>query len=67
MTPTVYDIAADYDVPELKARLKSVYTYGIQMLLNGFIAEEDLKECVLERLAAKVGMDGPKLDEFLDM
>ena len=41
------------------------YEYGIKMFTRGLIKEDDLKQVVIEKLAGRVGLDGPKFDEWL--
>ena len=55
------------DDEALKAKVKYVYEYGMKMCFGGVLDEAELKEAVLERIAARVGMDGKKLDEWLGM
>ena len=59
--------------PLFSARLFSVvaskmaycYEYGIKMFTRGLIKEDDLKQVVIEKLAGRVGLDGPKFDQWL--
>ena len=37
------------------------------MFQRGFIAEDKLKDLVLNKVAARVGMDGPSLDKWLNI
>uniref|UniRef100_A0A7S2HIB8 Uncharacterized protein n=1 Tax=Octactis speculum TaxID=3111310 RepID=A0A7S2HIB8_9STRA len=50
-----------------KKQVKYVYSYGMKMAMGNLIDIDDLKACVLDRLAARVGMDGGELDEWLEM
>ena len=66
LTPTVYDLKRDKNVPEVKERLQRVYRYGLSMLLNGGIGEEDLKTFVLDRLGGAVGLGIDGLNKYLE-
>ena len=50
---------------EVMKKMTYIYTYGISMFKKGLIEEEALKDAVLNRLAAKVGKDGPGFDQWL--
>jgi len=52
---------------EVQERMTYLYNYGIKMLVNGIIAEEDVKTIVLGRMAARVRMDGAVFDRWLGM
>ena len=61
---TVIKSIIDYsnkDDPEVRGRMEYVYGYGIQMFQKGFISADVLKPIVEERIASRVGLDGPGL------
>ena len=37
------------------------------MFKRGYISEDALKDAVLNKVAAKVGMDGPSFDKWLEI
>eukprot|EP00316_Scyphosphaera_apsteinii_P021375 CAMPEP_0119303138 /NCGR_PEP_ID=MMETSP1333-20130426/4624_1 /TAXON_ID=418940 /ORGANISM="Scyphosphaera apsteinii, Strain RCC1455" /LENGTH=173 /DNA_ID=CAMNT_0007305731 /DNA_START=45 /DNA_END=566 /DNA_ORIENTATION=+ len=55
------------DDDRVKQKMRYVYSYGISMYQRGLIAPELLKDIVLNRLASRVGMDGPAFDQWLEM
>mmetsp|Transcript_14469 Transcript_14469/g.45588 ORF Transcript_14469/g.45588 Transcript_14469/m.45588 type:complete len:170 (+) Transcript_14469:86-595(+) len=52
---------------EVRQKLQYLYTYGIRMMTTGLLSVDSLKDLVLKRLAARVGMDGKELDDWLDV
>ena len=66
LVPTVVDYMNAED-PVVKEKMKYVYSYGIQMYKRGIIEAEQLKKIVLDRLAGRIGMDGPTFDRYLEM
>ena len=64
--PTTLDMSNTED-EEVKEKYRYVYSYGITMLTRGMIAQEPLEKAVLEKLAGRVGMDGPAFDKWLQM
>jgi len=55
------------DDPMTREKMRYVYSYGIKMFMAGFLEQDKLQEIVLERLAKKVGLDGPSFDVWLEM
>jgi len=51
----------------VREKMLYVYTYGISMFKRGYISGDALKEVVLEKVAARVGMDGPEFDKWLNI
>jgi hypothetical protein len=43
-----------------------IYSYGITMFKRGLIRPEPLMKIVEERVARRVGLDGPGLDQWLN-
>mmetsp|Transcript_4345 Transcript_4345/g.14026 ORF Transcript_4345/g.14026 Transcript_4345/m.14026 type:complete len:180 (+) Transcript_4345:130-669(+) len=65
LQPTAATMAQDDDLT--KEKMRYVYAYGIKMFMAGFLEQETLQEIILERLAKKVGLDGPGFDQWLEM
>jgi len=55
------------DDPRVRDKITYAYTYGIGMFKRGFIAEDALKDAVINKVAARVDLDGPGLDKWLEM
>ena len=53
--------------PKVKEKLGYVYNYGIGMFQKGMISEDALKDAVLSKVAARVDMDGPAFDQWLQI
>lgn len=51
----------------VREKIGYVYTYGISMFKRGYINEGDLKDAVINKVAGRVGMDGPALDKWLEI
>ena len=66
LVPTSVDYT-NLEDPRIKDKMKYVYTYGIGMYTRGMMEAEQLKAIVLERLAGRIGMDGPAFDRYLEM
>jgi len=66
MVPTTVDYYNTED-PRVKDKMRYVYSYGISMFKRGMIDGEHLKSIVLEKLAGRIGMDGPTFDQYLEM
>jgi len=66
VTKTKLDLSDTSD-EAVKEKFRYVYSYGITMLSRGMIAQEPLQKAVLEKLAGRVGMDGPEFDKWLQM
>jgi hypothetical protein len=64
MQKTVVDYS-NLEDEEVMKKMTYIYTYGISMFKKGLVAEDALKDAVLNRLAAKVGKDGPGFDQWL--
>ena len=64
--PTKVDYA-NTDDPKVKEKMAYIYSYGITMFKRNFIAGDALKEIVLERIAGRIGMDGPTFDQWLEI
>ena len=64
LVPTVADYSNKEDALALE-KMSYIYTYGIKMYKSGILDGESLKKIVLERLAGRVGMDGPQFDKWL--
>ena len=60
---------ANVDTADDKVREKMayIYTYGINMFKRGYISEDSLKDAILNKVACRVGMDGPTFDKWLDI
>ncbi|KAL1528439.1 hypothetical protein AB1Y20_009786 [Prymnesium parvum] len=59
------DLSTDEEAK--KETMRYVYSYGITMYKRGLIELEPLQELVLSQLAGRVGMDGKRFDEWLEM
>lgn len=55
------------DDPRVRDKITYAYTYGIGMFKRGYIAEDALKDAVINKVAARVNLDGPGLDKWLEM
>ena len=64
MQPTKVDFSNTEDM-KVKEKMAYCYTYGINMFKRGFISEDALKDAVLNKVASRVGMDGPAFDKWL--
>ena len=51
----------------VKEKLMYIYSYGITMFKRGLIQQEPLQQIVEERIAKRVGLDGPGLDQWLNV
>ena len=60
-------MARDKEDEEVRKKLAYIYSYGITMFKKGYIDGEVLKEAVLTKIAARVGLDGAGLDQYLSM
>lgn len=58
---------SNLDDPEVKNKMAYIYTYGISMFKKGLVSEDALKDAILNKVAAKVGMDGPEFDKWLEI
>ncbi len=59
-----YSVTTDDRVVE---KMRYLYTYGLNMLRAGMIAEDALTQLVTEKLCARVGLDGPAFDAWLEV
>lgn len=66
MVPTKVDYG-NTDDPKVMEKMSYIYGYGISMFKRGYIKEDDLKDAVLNKVAGRVGMDGPAFDKWLQM
>lgn len=64
MVPTTVDYG-NKDDPKVREKLGYIYSYGISMFKKNYIAEDALKDAVLNKVANRVGMDGPAFDQWL--
>jgi len=55
------------DDPLVKEKIGYVYTYGINMLKRGLIAEDAVRDIVVGKICSRVGMDGAELDQWLQI
>jgi len=51
--------------PKVQEKMGYIYQYGISMFKRNLISEDALKDAVLGKLCARVGMDGPAFDKWL--
>ena len=51
----------------MREKLAYIYSYGITMFKRGLIKPAPLQKIVEERVAGRVGLDGPGLDQFLNV
>ena len=58
MVPTKVDYG-NTDDPKVMEKMSYIYGYRISMFKRGYIKEDDLKDAVLNKVAGRVGMDGP--------
>ena len=55
------------DDPRVREKIAYIYSYGITMFKRGFIQAEPLQKIVVERIASRIGLDGPALDKWLEI
>lgn len=64
MVPTVVDYS-NTDDEKVREKMAYIYQYGISMFKRGYIGQDALKDAVLNKIAARVNMDGPGFDQWL--
>ena len=67
LMPTVVNVNNPLNNFPLQKKMNYLYTYGMSMCMGGRISEEDLKDLILSKMAARVNMDGAALDNWLGM
>lgn len=65
LTPTEFDIKANLDVPEVKSEFGYLYKYGMNLIANGILDVETVKEIVKERLIDRTGLSPEEFDSWL--
>lgn len=66
----LYPTKVDYsnkDDDAVREKMAYIYSYGITMFKRGLIRPEPLMKIVEERVARRVGLDGPGLDQWLNV
>jgi len=66
LVPTTVDFTATED-PRVRDKLAYIYTYGITMYQRGYIPGDWLEGVILDKVASRVGMDGPAFDQWLQI
>jgi len=64
--PTDVDFS-NKDDERVREKVAYIYSYGIQMFQRDLIKPEPLQKLVIERIASRVGLDGPGLDKWLEI
>ena len=64
--PTKVDYS-NKDDDAVREKMAYIYSYGITMFKRGLIRPEPLMKIVEERVARRVGLDGPVLDQWLNV
>ena len=64
-SPPLFSARPSFFFPAVASKMAYCYEYGIKMFTRGLIKEDDLKQVVIEKLAGRVGLDGPKFDQWL--
>ena len=65
LSPTDFDIPSNLETPEVKKEFLFLYRYGMQLISNGFVGVDTVKDIVQERLIARTGLTPEKFDEWL--
>ena len=65
LTTTNFDIPANLEVKEVKEEFLFLYRYGMQLIANGFVSMEKIKEIVQERLIKRTGLTPEEFDKWL--
>lgn len=65
LTPTDFDIPSNLDEPAVKEEFLFLYRYGMQLISQGFVDVDTVKEIVQERLIARTGLTPEKFDEWM--
>jgi Ca2+-binding EF-hand superfamily protein len=55
------------ELDEIKKRMLYCYRYGVNMVVEGYFSVDLLGEIVVNRLASRMGMDGPSLERWLEV
>ena len=66
LSPTALDVS-NKDDEEVMGKYQYLYSYGIKMFTAGLVPQDKLQQIVLEKLAARVGLDGPAFDKWLQV
>jgi hypothetical protein len=65
LTLTEFDIKDNLDVEEVKDEFFYLYSYGMQLIDQGFLTTDDVKIAVLERLIPRTGLSPEEFDTWL--
>eukprot|EP00322_Chrysochromulina_rotalis_P020840 CAMPEP_0115866124 /NCGR_PEP_ID=MMETSP0287-20121206/20086_1 /TAXON_ID=412157 /ORGANISM="Chrysochromulina rotalis, Strain UIO044" /LENGTH=177 /DNA_ID=CAMNT_0003320679 /DNA_START=14 /DNA_END=547 /DNA_ORIENTATION=+ len=55
------------DDDRVREKMAYIYSYGITMYKRGLIEPEPLQRIVVNKIAARIGLDGPGLDQWLNI
>eukprot|EP00980_Cylindrotheca_fusiformis_P003272 scaffold738_cov124-Cylindrotheca_fusiformis.AAC.11 len=65
LTPTEFNIKENLDVPEVRDEFSHLYKYGMVMMRQGLVSEDEVKTAVLERLIKRTGLEPEEFDKWL--
>eukprot|EP00593_Proboscia_inermis_P000035 CAMPEP_0171293256 /NCGR_PEP_ID=MMETSP0816-20121228/1436_1 /TAXON_ID=420281 /ORGANISM="Proboscia inermis, Strain CCAP1064/1" /LENGTH=214 /DNA_ID=CAMNT_0011763889 /DNA_START=25 /DNA_END=669 /DNA_ORIENTATION=- len=65
LSPTLFDIKANLDVPEVKSEFDYLYKYGMSLISNELIEVDVVKNIVVKRLIERTGLSPEEFDKWL--
>mmetsp|Transcript_26645 Transcript_26645/g.30500 ORF Transcript_26645/g.30500 Transcript_26645/m.30500 type:complete len:96 (-) Transcript_26645:147-434(-) len=65
LTPTMFDIKSNLDVPEVKTEFSYLYNYGMNLCFAGVLSVDVVKDIVKSRLIERTGLTPEAFDEWL--
>lgn len=65
LTLTEFDIPSNLDVNEVKDEFFHLYKYGMTLMENGLLTEDEVKTTVIERLIKRTGLSPEEFDKWL--